>query len=258
VTAKGRYARVNGLEMYYELHGAGRPLVLVHGGGSTITTSFGRVLPAFARTHQVIAVEVQAHGHTRDIDRPFTFEQDADDVAALLEQLGAAPADVLGFSNGGTTALQLGIRHPARVRRLVVASANYRRDAMPEEFWDSMQAAKFSDMPQIYKDVFLEITGSEERLMAMFNRSSARMQRFRDIPDDAIESIGAPVLVMTGDQDIIRPEHAVALYRTLPNGSLCILPGGHGSYFGEIMSRDVPEQVISVFTTIVEEFLAAS
>src|SRR5215467_1494165 len=101
----GRYAAVNGLNLYYEIHGRGRPLVLLHGGGSTIESTFGRILPDLARTHQVIAVELQAHGHTKDIDRPLSFEQDADDVAALLAQLKIEKADIMGFSNGGTTAL---------------------------------------------------------------------------------------------------------------------------------------------------------
>jgi pimeloyl-ACP methyl ester carboxylesterase len=257
VTVAGQYARVNGLEMYYELHGAGRPLVLIHGGGSTIRTSFGRILPLLARSHQVIAVEVQAHGHTRDIDRAFSFEQDADDVAALLAQLGAERADVLGFSNGGTTALQMGIRHPRRVRRLVVASGNYKRDGMPDGFWESMATADVAGMPQVYKDSYLEITGNPDRLMSMFKRSSARMQGFTDIPDAAIASITAPVLVVTGDQDVVSPEHAVELFRTLPNGRLCILPGGHGSYLGEIMSPEVPDAVPARFVAIVEEFLGA-
>jgi pimeloyl-ACP methyl ester carboxylesterase len=257
VKSNGQYAHVNGLELYYELHGAGRPLVLIHGGGSTIETSFGRILPLLARTHQVIAVELQAHGHTRDIDRELSFEDDADDVAALLAQLGTAPADILGFSNGGTTALQMGIRHPQRVRRLVVASANYKRSAMPDGFWESMANARFSDMPQRYKDIYLDITGDPARLMAMFTRSSQRMQRFADIPDAKIKSIAAPVLVMTGDRDVIRPEHAVELFRALPDARLCILPGGHGSYFGEIMTPEVPDRVPARFVEIVEEFLGA-
>ncbi|MFL5563013.1 MAG: alpha/beta fold hydrolase [Gemmatimonadaceae bacterium] len=252
----GRYAHVNGLEMYYEVHGAGRPLVLIHGGGSTIETSFGRILPLLARSHQVIAVEVQAHGHTRDIDRPFTFEQDADDVAALLEQIGAETAAVLGFSNGGTTALQMAIRHPRRVRRIIVASANYSRAGMPPGFWESMDGAEFADMPQIYKDNYLGITQSTDRLMTMFKRSSSRMQRFTDIPSDDIKSITAPVLVMVGDRDVVSPEHAVELFRMLPNGRLCILPGGHGSYFGEIMTPGVPDRVVAAFVSIVEEFLS--
>ena len=119
----GRYAAVNGLNMYYEIHGSGRPLVLVHGGGSTIESTFGRVLPALAKTHQVIAVELQAHGHTKDIDRPLSFEQDADDVAALLKQLRVEKTDFMGFSNGATTCIQVAIRHPNLVNKLVLASA---------------------------------------------------------------------------------------------------------------------------------------
>jgi len=112
ITAPGQYASVNGLKMYYEIHGKGQPLVLIHGGGSTISTSFSRILPLFAQTRQVIAVELQAHGHTSDRDMPLRFEQDADDVAALLQQLHIAKASFLGFSNGANTAMQIGIRHP--------------------------------------------------------------------------------------------------------------------------------------------------
>src|SRR5882757_6640198 len=101
-TPTGQYAPVNGLQLYYEIHGSGYPLVLLHGGGSTIQSTFGRILPQLAKTHQVIAIELQAHGHTRDIGRPLSFEQDADDVAALLQQLQVEKADILGFSNGGT------------------------------------------------------------------------------------------------------------------------------------------------------------
>src|SRR3954454_11673467 len=94
------YASVNGLKMYYEIHGAGSPLVLIHGGGSTIQTTFGRILHELAKTHKIVAVEMQAHGHTADIDRPLSFEQDADDIAALLKYLNIPKADIFGFSNG--------------------------------------------------------------------------------------------------------------------------------------------------------------
>ncbi|MDZ4846107.1 MAG: alpha/beta hydrolase [Chitinophagales bacterium] len=102
--------------MYYEIHGTGAPLVLIHGGSSTIQTTFGRVLPVFAKTHKVIAVEMQAHGRTADIDRPLSFEQDADDVAALLKYLNISKADIFGFSNGASTTLQLAIRHPELIK----------------------------------------------------------------------------------------------------------------------------------------------
>jgi pimeloyl-ACP methyl ester carboxylesterase len=252
------YANVNGLRMYYEIHGsASIPLVLVHGGGSTIGTTFGRVLPLFAKTHRVIAVEVQAHGHTRDIDRPFTFQQDADDIAALLGQLGVPKADILGFSNGGTTALQVAIRHPGVVNRLVIASANYKRDGMPSWFWDAMQKGTFADMPQPLKDAYLKINPSQEGLLAMYNRDSKRMLAFTDIPDQDIRSIQAPTLVMDGDRDVVRPEHAVELFRLLPHARLSILPGTHGEYLGEIMSQ-VDARVPQRFVELVNEFLSSA
>jgi len=250
------YAKVNGLRMYYEIHGTGgTPLVLVHGGGSTIGTNFGRVLPLLARTRRVIAVEVQAHGHTLDVDRPFTFAQDADDVAALLDSLGVSKADILGFSNGGTTALQVAIRHPAKVNRLVVASANYKRDGMQPGFWDGMMKASYADMPQPYKDAYLKINPSQAGVHAMFERDSKRMQGFEDIPDAAIRAIQAPTLVVVGDQDVIRVEHALALAGTLAHGRLCVLPGTHGSYLGEIMTPNVSARTLEVFVGLIDEFL---
>ena len=251
------YAKVNGLRMYYELHGTeGFPLVLVHGGGSTITTTFGRILPMLARTHRVIAVEMQAHGHTRDIDRPFTFTQDADDIAVLLDTLHVAQADVFGFSNGGTTALQVGIRHPAKVRRLIIASSNYKRDGMVDGFWDSMEKGTFADMPQIFKDELRKIDPSDAAAHALFERDSKRMLAFKDIPDQEIKSIQAPALVLDGDRDVVRVEHAVELTRLLPHGRLCILPGEHGEYFGEI-SHPVADRVTRGFVDLVDEFLGA-
>jgi pimeloyl-ACP methyl ester carboxylesterase len=204
----------------------------------------------------VIAVEVQAHGHTRDVDRPFTFSQDADDIAALLDSLGVPKADILGFSNGGTTALQVAIRHPAKVSRLVIASANYKRNGMPPQFWEFMQKGTFADMPQPYKDAYLRITPSEEGLHAMYDRDSELMLSFEDIPDEAIRSIQAPALVMVGDSDVVQPEHALALSRLLPHARLCVLPGGHGEYLGEIAFPRAGVEIPRAFVSIVDEFLA--
>jgi pimeloyl-ACP methyl ester carboxylesterase len=149
------YAPVNGLEMYYEIHGPaeGTPLVLLHGGGSTIETSFGALLPALARTRRVIAVEQQGHGHTADVERPFSFEQSADDTAALLHHLGVARADFFGYSNGGSIALKIAMRHPKLVRRIVAQSAMYKRDGFPASFWESMAHASLDSMPAELKEV---------------------------------------------------------------------------------------------------------
>src|SRR3954467_4959966 len=126
---EGNYAEVNGLEMYYEIHGSGEPLILLHGAYMTIDT-MGEIVPALAETRRVIAVEQQGHGRTADVDRPLTYEQMADDTAALVRPLAIGTVDVVGYSMGGGIALQLAIRHPDVVRKLVVASATFRSDGM--------------------------------------------------------------------------------------------------------------------------------
>jgi pimeloyl-ACP methyl ester carboxylesterase len=124
---KGSYVSVNGLNMYYEMHGNGEPLVMLHGAFGTIDMH-GALLPLLAQTRQVIAVELQAHGHSADIDRPLSYEMMADDIAALIKHLEIGQADILGYSLGGGVALQTAIRHPEVVRKLVVVSAPYKCD----------------------------------------------------------------------------------------------------------------------------------
>ena len=135
------YSKVNGLDMYYEIYGQGQPLVLIHGGGSTIETSFGRIIPPLARGRQIIGVELQAHGHTNDRDTDLSFEQDADDVTVLLANLNIRRADFLGFSNGGQTAIELAIRYPQLVNKLILASTFYKRSAAIPQFWDGFDGA---------------------------------------------------------------------------------------------------------------------
>jgi pimeloyl-ACP methyl ester carboxylesterase len=250
------YLPVNGLNMYYEIHGEGNPLVLLHGGGSTIESTYGRVLPLLSKTHRVIAVELQAHGHTKDIDRPLSFEQDADDVAALLQQLRVSKVDVMGFSNGGTTALQLAIRHPDLVNKLVLASATFRREGMMPGFFEGFKEASLEKMmPQPLKAAYLKANPDPKGLQAMFDRDVARMSGFKDIPDAEIKSIQAPALVLAGDRDVVLPEHALTLYHTLPHARLAILPGGHGEYIGEICSPAPNDHVLALTIALVESFL---
>ena len=253
----GKYANVNGIQMYYEIHGAGHPLVLIHGGGSTITTTFGTILPQLAKAHKVIAVEMQAHGHTGDRDAPETFEQDADDIAELLKQLNIPVADIFGFSNGANTAMEIAIRYPYIVSRLVIASTFYSRVGAPLGFWDGFAGATLSNMPQVYQDEYLKITNSPERLLNMFNKDVERMKAFKDWSKEAISSIKVPALVVIGDRDLPLPEHAVEMYRLLPQGRLAILPGTHGSYMGEAMSADGGSKVPGYFVAMLDEFLAS-
>jgi pimeloyl-ACP methyl ester carboxylesterase len=223
----GRYAAVNGLRMYYEIRGTGgTPLVLLHGGGSTIETSFGKVIDALARTRQVIAIEQQGHGHTADVDgRPFTFEQSADDTAELLRQLKVDRADFYGYSNGGHIALQIAIRHPAVVRKLALVSAFTKRSGTPPQFWDGFKGATLQTMPAELREAYLRVAPHPENLQSFFEKSVKRMVDFRDMPDADIRAIRAPSLVLIGDKDIILPEHAIEMSRLLPNGQLAILPG---------------------------------
>ena len=164
------YASVNGLKMYYEIHGKGAPLVLIHGGGSTIQTSFGRVLHSFAKERQVIAVELQGHGHTPDINRPETFEQDADDVAALLKYLKIENADFFGFSNGGNATMQIAIRYPNIVRKIILGSAFFKRDGMYKQFWESLNHSTLKDMPQLLKDAYKKVAHDSNDLIKMYEK----------------------------------------------------------------------------------------
>jgi pimeloyl-ACP methyl ester carboxylesterase len=252
----GKYARVNGIQMYYEIHGTGTPLVLIHGGGSTITTTFGTILPMLAKTHRLIAVELQAHGRTSDRNAPETFQQDADDVAELLNQLNIPNANVFGFSNGGQTAIELAIRHPEKTGRLIIASAFYKRSATPDGFWDGFAAPQFSSIPQVYKDEFLKINNDQSALMNMFNKDAQRMFSFKDWEEKDIAAIQMPALIVIGDQDLTKPQHAVEMAELLPRGRLAILPGNHGSYMGEAMSVGIKSKVPELFVALIDEFLA--
>ncbi len=250
------YAPVNGIKMYYEVHGKGdMPLVLIHGGGSTIQSTFGMILPMLAKHGKVIAVELQAHGRTSDRDAPESFEQDADDVAALLAFLKIGKANILGFSNGGTTTLQIAIRHPNIVHKIIVLSANYRRDGMIPGFFDGMQHATLDNMPGPLKTAFLAVNPDKNGLQNMFNKDRDRMIHFTDIPDEAIQSIKAPALLIVGDQDVITKEHAVKMSHMIPGAQIAVLPGTHGSFIGEVCSAVKGSKVPECTVVLIEEFL---
>ena len=249
------YAKANGLSMYYEIHGEGHPLVLLHGGGSTIGTTFGRILPSLAKKHMIVAVESQAHGHTRDIDRPLTFEQDADNIFALLRELKIGKADILGFSNGGSIAMQLAIRHPEVVDKLIVASSFFKRDGIYPQVWSFIQNGTLETMPRQLKDAYLAINNDPKALQAMHDKDQQRMVDFKDWSENALRSIKAQTLLVIGDKDVVSPEHAAEMYRVIPNCRLSILPGGHGDYMGEITAWDEQNKMPEVFVSMAEEFL---
>ncbi|MBI5070882.1 MAG: alpha/beta hydrolase [Deltaproteobacteria bacterium] len=254
--APGRWVDVPGLRMYCEVQGEGRPLVLLHGGGSTAQTSFGAILPRLARHRRVIAPEQQGHGHTPDADRPLSFEQMADDTAALLERLGVRGADVLGYSNGGVVALHLARRHPALVRRLVLASSYFERSAMPPDFWRGFDTARLDDMPAPLRQAHLAAGRGAGELEAMFAKTVAMMRGFRDLPEEALRALPGPALVMVGDRDVMSVEHAARMARLLPGGRLAVFPGApHGTYLAAAEGARPGSPLPDLALTMIEAFL---
>jgi pimeloyl-ACP methyl ester carboxylesterase len=232
------YAQVNGLDMYYEIHGTGSPLVLLHGNLSTIDVDFGGMLPAFAKNRQVIAVEQQAHGHTADIDRPLTVHNWAADTAALLRHLGIQDADVLGYSSGSGVALQVAVDHPEVVRKLVLASTAYRLDGLHPEVLGGIQQIQPEHLEGTpFHQAYTRVAPRPEDWPVLIEKIK-EMDR-EGLPEwsaETIRNLGKPVLLMAGDSDIVRPEHSVELFRLLgggvvgdlvglPDSRLAILPG---------------------------------
>jgi pimeloyl-ACP methyl ester carboxylesterase len=252
---KKGYSTVNGLDMYYEIYGHGKPLVLIHGGGSTIPSNFEKVIPLFAKERMVIAVELQAHGRTPDRNKDLSFEQDADDVAALLKNLKIQKADFFGFSNGGTTTLQIAIRHPAIVDKIVLGSALARRNGVPGWFWEFMKQATLDNMPAQLKTAYKQVAPDSNGLLVMHDRDVKRMINFKDIPDEQIKAIKARALIIIGDKDVITPEHALELHRQIANSELAIIPGGHGEYIGEITTLTPDFKESELVVPMIEKFL---
>jgi len=233
---RGNYAEVNGLNMYYEIHGSGQPLVLLHGAYMTIDL-MGEVVPALAESRQVIAVELQGHGRTADIDRPLSYELMADDIAALIEHLALEKADLFGYSMGGGVALQVAIRHPEVVRKLVVASASYTSEGMHPgllEMIPALTPEAFAGSP--IEEAYLRSAPNPDDFPTLV----AKMKRL-DMepfawPAEEIGGIAAPTLLIVGDSDAIRLEHALEMFRLLgggvmgdlaglPKSQLAVLPG---------------------------------
>jgi len=251
------YAPVNGIKMYYETYGAdeGIPIVLIHGGGSTIKSNWGFIIPLLAKKHKVIAMELQAHGHTNDRDAPESFEQDAADVIALLQYLKVDKSDIIGFSNGATTTLHIAAHHPGAVNKIVAISGNFKREGMMQGFFEGLQKSTFDDMPQPLKDAYLQANPSEKGLLNMYSKDRERMLAFKDRTDEELQSIKCPALIVVGDHDVITVGHALQMSELIPGSRLAVLPGIHGSFIGEALTREPGSSMPEATVTIIEEFL---
>ena len=221
------YASVNGLQMYYEIHGAGQPLVLLHGAMSAIGTSFGQLLPGLAQNRRVIAFELQGHGRTADIDRPLSYEALADDVAAALQQLGIEQADIGGYSMGADVALRVAIRHPEVVRKLVLASGSYSLSGIHPGVLDGSGETKAEMMHgSPWHTEYMQIAPHPENFAALFAKTSQMDRDLPDVPAETIQALKMPTLLIIGDSDIVRPEHTVEMFRLLGGGVFGDMPPG--------------------------------
>lgn len=215
--AAGKRVNVNGMQMYYELSGQGDPLVVLHGAYMNIP-SMGEIIPRLARTHRVYAVELQGHGRTTDINRPITYQNLADDVAAFMDAVGLTKADVFGYSMGGQTGLQLAIRHPAKVNKLVAAAVAYDLEGWQpvyKELIPQMTVEMIVGMPfaKEYPKLAANPNGFPELARKLIALEKEPMAWEADV-----KAIKAPVLIITGDADVATLEHSVALFRLLGGG----------------------------------------
>jgi pimeloyl-ACP methyl ester carboxylesterase len=226
------HAKVHGLEMYYEIHGAEhedrRPLVLLHGGVLTVGLTFGTVLPALSEGRYVIAPELQGHGHTADTDRPMTVTDLASDVVALLDELGVEQADFFGFSLGGLVALEVAVRHPERVGRLVLASSPYAQSGVRDEIRSPDQdssllpsQADFQEMAEAYAAV----APYPEHFQDFVAKTSAAANAPLPWTADDLRALTPPTLLIIGDMDFMRVEHAAEMQQLIPGARLAVLPG---------------------------------
>lgn len=237
-TSNGHYAAINGLSLYYEIHGTGEPLVLLPGALSGIGSAFGKLIPLLARTRRVIAVELQGYGHTADIpDRPLSFEQFADDTIALLSHLQLQQVDMLGYSSGAGTALRVAVRHPHLIRKLVLCSATYTSNG----FYPEMIAGMEGLTPEFlvgspYEKEYLQSAPRPQDWPQLVAKAKTFNMNIPDWPASDLKALKASVLLITGDSDVVHPEHTVEMFRLLgggqpgdlmglPTSQVAILPG---------------------------------
>jgi pimeloyl-ACP methyl ester carboxylesterase len=248
---------VSELALYHEVHGTGRPLVLLHGAMSTIETSFGEVLPAFAKSRQVIAIEQQAHGRTPDVERPLTYAQMADDTAALLRRLEIGDADFYCYSMGSGIAVELALRHPELIGKLTLASLATSKAGLHPEIVEAIEGVTAEDLAgSVFESAYKEVAPDPAKWPALVAKCNQLDREFAGWSDDEISSIARPALVVIGDSDIVRPEHAVELFRLLgggvegtiaglPRSQLAVLPGT--THLSIVERRDWLVSMISAF-----------
>jgi pimeloyl-ACP methyl ester carboxylesterase len=216
----GNYAYINNLNLYYEIHGSGQPLILLHGGLGMIGM-FEQILPTLAERRQVIGVELQGHGHTADIDRPFSFEAMADDVAALIDHLNLTSVDLCGYSLGGSVALQTAIRHPAAIRKLVVVASPCQRQGWYPEVLTGMAALNATAAAGLIgsppHQAYISTAPTPQNWPVLVEKTGHLLRQDYDWSAN-VAALKIPTQLIFGDADSIRPEHMVEMFQLLGGG----------------------------------------
>lgn len=225
-----KLASINGLELYHEVHGTGRPLVLLHGGVMNAETCFGAMIPRLAQAHQVIAVDMQGHGHTADTDRPLTLPNLAADMVGLLDYLGVDRADFFGFSLGALVSTEAAISYPTRVGRLVLASGHVRAEGYRPEITDPEQMGVSPLLPTeedfaAMKAGYEAVAPDPDHYFTFLEKLQPVVSAFGGWSDAAIRGIAGPTLLIIGDRDFVRLEHASLMLDLFPASQLAVLPG---------------------------------
>jgi len=216
----GTRVEVNGMQVYYEVFGSGDPLVVLHGAYMNIP-SMGAIIPKLAESHKVYAFEFQGHGRTTDIDRPITYPALADDAAAFMDAVGLQKADVFGYSMGAAAALQLAIRHPDKVNKLVAASVAYDAQGWQpafREFIPQMTVEMFVDMP-VFAEAYRKLAANPDGFPELVRKLIA-LEKEPMAWEGEVKALKTPVLIITGDADVATLEHSVALFRLLGGGGM--------------------------------------
>lgn len=230
--AAGDYAEIHGLKMYYEVHGEGRPVVLLHGGMTTIQFSFSAQIPALARNHRVIAIEQMGHGHTADVaGRELSYEGMAEDTAAFLIQHGIPNVDLVGHSDGGQIALRLAITHPELVRRVIVSGIGL--GPVTAEQQKAMLTISADGLPKPFREEYARVSpDGPDHWLLFFEKVKAMWSKPGwGISLAELATIKAPTLLVFGDHDFTSLEEAAQIFHTIPGAQICILPGvGHGTF----------------------------
>ena len=219
-TGSGEYAEVNGINLYYESHGTGRPLILLHGGLAS-GEMFGPILPALSESHQVITPDLQGHGRTADIDRPIDIRLMADDIAALIDHLGLERPDLVGYSLGGGVAFFTAVKYPQKVGKLVMASAHIRRDAIPPEML-AQQAQVSSAAVEAMKDtpmyeLYQRVAPRPEDFGRLLDKIGESMSKDFDFSEE-MSGLQVPTMLVCADADMAPPSHYVEAFKLLDGG----------------------------------------